>query len=143
MFRVQIWRQWASFFFRKGKSSAGNRGERAAANYLKSELQFRLIARNWRNPWNRREEIDLVCLDQGVLVFVEVKARSGTDPLEGYHAVNARKRRVLRRACRAYLRRYAPRDRSQSYRLDVVVVSLEAQGRVGEIFHFRNLPLFS
>lgn len=127
----------------RGRLSTGEKGERAAARYLSREQQFQILARNWRNPWNRREEIDLVCRDGEILVFVEVKTRTGDEVLEGYHAVNAAKRRILRSAGQAYLKRYAPADRALSYRLDVVVVCMMPTGKVGEIAHFRNLPLFS
>ena len=135
-------RLWAMLPFRNPLAT-GDRGERAAARYLVGEQQFRILAHNWRNPRNRREEIDLICRDGEVLVFVEVKTRTSGEVLEGYYAVNASKRRILRSAGQAYLKRYAPADRALSYRLDVVVVCLTPEGKVGEIAHFRNLPLFS
>ena len=108
---------------------------------FRSERGFRVIARNWRNPADRREEIDLVARDGEVLVFVEVKARARGALVPGYHAVDLRKKRVLRRAATAYLRSLGRSPRT--FRLDVVEVATSA-GDAGlpEIRHFENVPLF-
>ncbi|HEY9247904.1 MAG TPA: YraN family protein, partial [Rariglobus sp.] len=67
--------------------STGERGERLAAAFLK-RLNYKVVARNWRSPRDRRDEIDLVCLDGEVLVFVEVKTRAADALVSGYHAVD-------------------------------------------------------
>lgn len=67
------------------KDDLGRRGEDEAATYLTS-LGYRIVDRNWRCP---RGEIDIVALDGGELVVVEVKTRSSRaygDPLEGVTA---------------------------------------------------------
>jgi len=117
----------------------GNIGESKAAEYLKG-IGYSVVEKNYRH---KRNEIDLIVKKDELLVFVEVKTRTSGEVLEGYHAVNASKRRILRSAGQAYLKRYAPVDRALSYRLDVVVVCLTPEGKVGQIGHFRNLPLFS
>ncbi len=113
-----------------------------AATFLSRERGFTIVTRNWRNPRDRRDEIDLVCRDGDVLVFVEVKARSAGALVPGYYAVNARKKRVLLRVCTAYLRQLRPAP--ATFRLDVVEVALPttADGGVPEILHFENIPLF-
>lgn len=127
---------------------AGARGERVAAEWLQRERRFGIVAQNWRNPRDRREEIDLVCRDAGVLVFVEVKARAAGALVPGYHAVDARKKRVLRRAIRTYLAQL--RDKPTTFRFDVVEISHRAPAAAGaaagsppEVLHFENVPLFS
>ena len=124
-----------------GASDAGARAERAAAEWLERERGFRIAARNWRNPEDRREEIDLVARDREVLVFVEVKARARDALVPGFYAVNRRKKHVLRRAITAYLRRLGEKPRT--FRLDVVEV-IPAAGGHGppEVLHFENIPLF-
>ena len=92
------------------------------------------MARNWRNPSDLREEIDLVCRDGGVLVFVEVRTRSGDALVPGYFSIDGRKRRALRRVIRAYLRLL--RRKPRTHRLDVVEVELTRGGPV--IRHFEN-----
>ena len=117
---------------------------------MKRERGFSVVARNWRNPRDEREEIDLVCRDADTLVFVEVKARSSRALVPGYFAVDARKKRVLLRAAKAYLARLNPKPRT--FRLDVVEVAILPQRITGggasaedafEVLHFENVPLFS
>jgi putative endonuclease len=108
---------------------------------LQRERGFVVVARNWRAPRDRRQELDLVCRDGDVLVFVEVKARAANAMVPGYYAVDARKKRVLRRAIDAYLARLAPAPRT--FRFDVVEVATGAEGAAPEILHFENVPLFS
>lgn len=56
------------------KKAIGNRGEALAAQYL-VEKGYSVIAKNYRH---KRAEIDLIAQKAGLLVFVEVKARSST-----------------------------------------------------------------
>src|SRR5689334_23069762 len=110
---------WLRKFFGFGSfPNAGERGERTAAAWLVRERGFEVIARNWSSPRDRRDEIDLVCRDAGVLVFVEVKARAAGALVSGFHAIDARKKRVLRRAVRAYLSHL--REKPGTFRFDVV-----------------------
>jgi len=128
--------------FRWGrKRDTGVFGEREAGRYLQRKHGFTIVARNWRNPNNRREEIDLVCREGEVLVFVEVKTRRGGDVLQAYYAVNWKKKRTLRRACRSYLKQLGGRE--PCYRFDIVTVSPGAHKRETEIHHYRNVSLFS
>jgi putative endonuclease len=131
------------------RDDAGAAGERVAANWLRRERGFMIVARNWRSPRDRREEIDLVCRDGDVLVFIEVKARAAGALVPGYHAVNARKKRVLRRAIDAYLAQL--REKPRTFRFDVVEVSAAAEDSAAgggtatgaAVLHFTNVPLFS
>ena len=147
---------------------AGADGERAAEAHLRAN-GLRVLARNWRNPDDLREEIDLVCEDascrhtdaggEPILVFVEVKARVAGARVGGYHAVNKRKKTILLRACRAYLSYLRPQPRH--VRFDVVEVTHGADeaadaavramkldpalasfrdGR--QVWHYRDVPLF-
>lgn len=146
---------WLRIFLGSAPSpSAGERGEQAAAAWLQRERGFAVVARNWRNPRDRRDEIDLVCRDGDALVFVEVKARAVGALVPGYYAVDARKKRVLRRTIEAYLRNL--REKPRTFRFDVVEVTATdanaAPPKLGaplttpahpEILHFENVPLFS
>lgn len=122
--------------------AAGDEGERLAADWLQRERGFQLVVRNWRNPADRREEIDLVCRDGEVLVFVEVKARAADALVPGYYAVTRRKKRILERAARTYLR--SLRDRPRTFRFDIVEIGLPTDGTPAapRILHFENVPLF-
>jgi putative endonuclease len=103
---------------------------------------MRLVTRNWRNPLDRREEIDLVFRDGPVLVFIEVKGRSASARVPGLFAVGPAKRSVLRRAVRAYLA--GLRGPSRPFRFDVVEVDVEpnAPAEGWQVRHFPGVPLF-
>jgi len=70
---------------------AGGGGEQLAAAWLARERGFAIVARNWRSPRDRRDELDLVGRDGEALVFVEVKTRAAGALVPGYYAVDARK----------------------------------------------------
>lgn len=121
----------------------GARGEACAAEFLRRERGFKIVAQNWRLARDRRIEIDLVGRDGDILVFVEVKTRDPDALVPGYFAVNARKKRILKRACMAYLAQLGRRPRI--FRFDVVEVMLPPGPPGGgpiEVRHFENIPLF-
>ena len=136
---------WLKRFFRGGKNrsaSAGERGaegERLAAEFFRGRQGYEIVARNWRNPRDQREEIDLVCRDGEVLVFVEVKSRPDTALVPGYHAIDRRKKQVLRRAIHAYLTQLRARPRTFRFDVAEVVTSTKLPPQV---LHFQNVPLF-
>ena len=121
------------------QSESGRRGEQAAADFLQARQGFAVVTRNWRSPRDQRDEIDLVCRDGDVLVFVEVKARAEGALVSGFQAVDERKKRALRRAVQAYLGQLTPPPRT--FRLDIVEVTLS--GRLpAQVMHYENAPLF-
>lgn len=168
--REQLRKFWQRVLRREPSGSAGlgAAGERAAEAHLRAN-GLRVLARNWRNPDDGREELDLVCEDPPprggpagetpVLVFVEVKARVAGARVAGYLAVNKRKKTVLLRACRAYLSRLRPAPRHvrfdivevvhgsdaardaamEAMRLDPRLASMR-DGR--QVWHYRDVPLF-
>jgi putative endonuclease len=75
-------------------SELGRLGEDLAASYLISR-GWSILDRNWRS---RSGEIDLIGVDDGVLVIVEVKTRRSTRyglPVEAITDVKARRLRIL------------------------------------------------
>lgn len=122
-----------------GPPTIGAAAEGAAELWLRRNRQFAIVARNWRNPHDRREEIDLVCLDADILVFVEVKARAAGALVPGFYSIDRRKKHALRRAIRAYLR--ALRTQPHTHRFDVVEIRLSRQKTPEEILHFENVSL--
>jgi len=139
--RIKEW--WARLTGpRDERQARGAAGERAAERFLCAKPGWRLVVRNWRSPRDRRDEIDLVCRDGDVLVFVEVKTRAAGALVGGYHAVDTRKRRILRRAAGVYLR--GLRDaRPTTVRFDVVEVEwATADGQLPMVRHFENVPLW-
>jgi putative endonuclease len=139
--RLKAW--WARLMGpQDARQRRGAEGERAATAFLCAKTGWRLVVRNWRSPRDRRDEIDLVCLDGDVLVFVEVKTRAAGALVGGYHAVDARKKRVLRRAAGAYLRGLRA-ARPTTVRFDVVEVEWAVEaGSEPVVRHFENVPLW-
>ena len=107
------------------RQSLGRRAEDAAAVALES-AGYRVRARRFRT---RQGEIDLVVEDRaGTVVFVEVKARSGTGYGDPAEAVDHRKRARLSRAAEAYLQARGALERA--CRFDVVAVRSDPAGKL-------------
>ena len=119
------------------RTERGQYGEDLAADYCKRILGFKVIARNWRH---KRYELDIVCLDAGVLVFVEVRARAADALVGGYHSIDTHKKRVLQRGSKAYINQL--QNPPKHVRFDVIDVSLSDEGE-GDVRHYGNVPLFS
>ena len=66
---------WDSIPTKGDKPAKGRYGEWLGEKFLRKR-GFSVIRRNWRSSLDRRLEIDLVCMDSEVLVFVEIRARS-------------------------------------------------------------------
>jgi putative endonuclease len=126
----------------RSNKERGEQGERIAASFLATKKGFSIIARNWRNPADRREELDLVCKDGPLLVFVEVKTRKTGALVRGASAVDLRKQTVLRRAAFAYLRALPRQAQPHGIRFDIVEIALGPESSQPEICHFENAPLF-
>jgi putative endonuclease len=104
----------------------GIHGEILAARYLKREHHFKILYRNFYG--RRGGEIDLVCRDQNVLVFVEVKTRT-TDLFGAPHgAVNQAKQLQIIKAAKEWL--WMLNDEKIVYRFDIVEVVLEPEPQV-------------
>jgi len=119
------------------RAERGQFGEDLAADYCRRTLGYKVVARNWR--W-KRDELDIVCVDDGVLVFVEVRARAAHALVGGFHSVGARKKQVLQRGCKAYINQL--QNPPKHFRFDVIEVSLSEDGE-GDVHHYGNVPLFS
>ena len=116
-------------------SKLGRIGESKAAKFLQKQKGMLVLVRNWRQG---KDEIDLVCEDRGVLVFVEVKTRSGTAG-SGYYSVNRRKKNAQRRVCLSYMSQLARRP--AHFRFDIVEVMVGTGGRI-DLHHYENVRLF-
>ena len=83
----------------ESNAAVGSGGERAAADFLK-ERGYHILERNFRG---RGGEIDLIAIDGGVLVFVEVKVRRTLSRGAPIEAVTPAKQARVRRAAQEYL----------------------------------------
>ena len=83
----------------KARTVTGRRGEDLAVQHLRAQ-GYCIIRLNYRVSCG---EIDIIAKDKGVLVFVEVKTRTGSDfgsPAEG---VTYRKQQQISKAALTYL----------------------------------------
>ena len=95
--------------------SLGRRGEQIAAEFL--ELNgYRILHRNWRSG---SSEVDIICTTKDILVFVEVKTRSGSSYGPPELAFDKAKERALVRAAENYIYKY---DWQGSVRFDFMAV---------------------
>ena len=81
----------------------GRRGERAATRHLKRH-RHKILARNYQCDGG---EIDLVCADADVIVFVEVKTRSSRDAQDPQEAITPGKWKRVERAARHFLMKHS------------------------------------
>lgn len=103
-------------------SKLGARGEALAALYL-TDGGLEIVDRNWRCKYG---ELDIVARDGDVMVFVEVKTRSGTGYGTPAESVTYVKQLRIRRLALAWLdERGSPWVR---LRFDVVAIVMPRDG---------------
>lgn len=100
----------------------GADAEKRAEAHLRQQ-GLKPVARNWRCPLG---ELDVVMADDGTLVIVEVRARSGASHGSALESVTAGKRRKLARTALAFVQAH-PQWQDVPLRFDVV--HFEADGR--------------
>jgi len=105
--------------------ATGLRGEREALFHLRT-LGYTVVARRWKST-KLRGDVDLIGWDEDRLCFIEVKTRTGRDPLApAESAVDADKQEMLRKMARAYLRSFPEKLRREvPVRFDIVSVYLQ------------------
>lgn len=81
------------------KKLLGVWGEKTALQYLK-EQGYKIIACNYRCPYG---EIDLICRENSIWSFVEVKTRRKSDFGQGYLAVTSQKQQHLIKSAQYFL----------------------------------------
>ena len=107
----------------------GELGERIAERWLRAR-GWRVVQRRFRSG---HRDIDLVVELEGVVAFVEVKARRGQHFGGPVEAVNWRKQRELGRSARVWVDRHGRHD--YAYRFDVIGVLL-----AGSRVRIRHVP---
>jgi putative endonuclease len=107
--------------FRKKK---GDAGENLAVAHLQS-LDYTILKRNFSASGG---EVDIICKDGDMLVFVEVKTRAGRRQGEPAEAVGPAKQRRIIAAAMEYLSEYEAWD--EPCRFDVIAVAADKNGRL-------------
>lgn len=113
--------------------ATGRRGERAAFFYLR-RLGFVVTARQWKTM-KARGDLDLVAWEDDVLCFVEVKTRTTRAVAPAEAAVDAEKKRMLRKMAHYYVRQLP--DRDVPVRFDILSIYFEA-GKKADFELFRG-----
>jgi putative endonuclease len=124
---VLNWRWWFP------KRTLGQRGERAAAKYLKRR-GYKILATGDR--LKHLDELDIVAADGRTVVFVEVKTRSSQDHGHPADAVDAVKQRKLTKLAVTYLKRHRLLD--YPARFDVIAVTWPENARKPQIEYIQN-----
>jgi putative endonuclease len=109
------------------RQSLGKRGEDLACTELEKR-GYVIVDRRFRT---RCGELDLVARDEGVLVFVEVRTRSGYNFGTPFESVTWQKRQRLSRMAISYL--CLKRLSGQPCRFDVVSIVERQDGRTIEL----------
>ena len=125
--RVRDW-----FAKRFPEKSLGDRGEDAAAKFLKRQ-GFHILARSLDSPLG---ELDIVAVDGRTVVFVEVKTRRSDDAGRPSEAIDQRKEQRMTQAALAYLK--SNRLLGYSARFDVVAITWPDDARTPKIEHYKN-----
>lgn len=115
----------------------GREAEELVARRLAAE-ELQIVERNARTRYG---ELDLVALDGGTLVFVEVKAgRLGAafGPERPILAIGPRKQRQVRRLATAWMAERRDLPRYERIRFDAVGVTFDRAGRAVDYEHIRN-----
>jgi len=112
----------------------GIEGEEAACFYLLRQ-GYTVVARRWSSG-HHAGDLDLVAWQGPMLCFFEVKTRTAHDMTPAETSVDMRKRNLLRKLARQYMRQLPDESRPQA-RFDVISVYLEP-GKASEIQHFES-----
>ncbi len=115
------WRRWF-----------GTRSERAAAAFLK-RLGYRILIRNFRCDLG---ELDLIALDRGSIIFVEVRSTEDADSFRAAASVDAAKQRRLTKLAQFFLQR--KRLLNHPARFDVLTISWPDGDKTPRVEHFKN-----
>ncbi len=110
----------------------GQLGENIARRYLENK-GYKIVEQNCRNKWG---EIDLICKEKDVLVFVEVKTRIGEQFGTPEDALNKNKIQRLIRNAQAYMAR---KKYMVEYRIDAVCIVLNEEKKLKRVNHYENI----
>jgi len=123
---------------RDDRQKIGEWGEALAEKELRKRAGMRLLDRRWRHGHG---EIDLIMRQGKVMVFVEVRVRTGEeDVLGAYRSIRRKKWRVLRSTALAYLRQCPWRP--EAVRFDVVGILRKSPYADPVITHWENVGVF-
>ena len=113
------------------RAATGRLGEKLAQDFL-IQHAYQIVDTNYRSPDG---EIDIVASKDGVLVFVEVRAKSSRAFGTPEESVTPRKKEKLVAVSQHYLQNHDPQP--DSWRIDFVAVEFQ-KGRIIRIEQIEN-----
>jgi putative endonuclease len=108
----------------------GIKGEQIAKDYLLNK-GYIIIHTNWRSG---RKEVDIIAGKQDMVIFVEIKTRSGDRLLYPEEAVTSSKQNHLRAAATDFLQ---ANPQYRNLRFDIISIIMTGDA-VREIVHFEE-----
>lgn len=105
------------------RQSLGQSGEKIAVNFLQGR-GYTILARNYRR---RTGEIDIIAREGEMLVFIEVKTRSGRTYGSPAAAITPRKQRQISRTAQYYLAEQDLFDTPARFDVVAVVIGKDQQ----------------
>lgn len=115
---------------KKNNRHLGFIAESAAAAHL-SDHGFTIIERNFSNRFG---EIDIIAKEKEVLVFVEVKAKTGIEFGLPEDMINPSKLSKIRHMADVYIQ-----DKKVLCRIDVIAIVLDDNEKITRLTHYPNV----
>ena len=103
-----------------------------AARFLKNK-GYLILETNYRCRWG---EIDIVAVDEGQMVFVEVRTRKGNAFGTPEESITPAKRRRLMVTAQSYLREHG--QEGLDWRVDLIAIRLGSRQRLERVEHIRH-----
>lgn len=111
-------------------NETGIKGEEIAENFLQKK-GYQILYRNWRYE---KKEVDIIAEKDNLLIFIEVKTRSGTAFGFPEDAVTEKKQELLKLAAEEFLYR---NTEYEQVRFDIISI-IYKENTVKEIEHFED-----
>ena len=96
---------------------------------------YEIVARNYRNKWG---EVDIVCKQGEVMVFVEVKTKADDSYGEPWEMIDSRKLKRVENMGYLWCEEF---EWDGLCRIDVVGGWLDMTGEVSKVKHWKNVQL--
>jgi putative endonuclease len=114
----------------------GYSGETLAAQYLQTQ-GYQILENNFTI---RGGEIDLIARKENIIIFIEVKTRTGKSFGEADESLNGFKKMRLRRAIEHYLAKIRGTD--PDYRVDFIEIELDPETKkLTRINHLQDIEI--
>lgn len=107
----------------------GEKGEQIAVNFLRSK-GYNILQRNYRA---KKSEIDIICRDGEILVFVEVKARTSVKFGNPEEFVSAAKEAKVIEGAEIYI---VENNWNGAVRFDIISILMQMD--IIEVKHFKD-----